>query len=296
MSERERPTSYRELASDDPHGTRAIAMALPQKVREQLALASDRPRASFTLAAITAVVLAIPLAVAQQSWLLGCTGWGTALLLVGHRLLTYATRLHVTESHLVITRGKEREAFEWAQVESIERTLLGVRARVRRGDAVMTRYVLRNLSDEALDGDTILVPSEVRELAGRAQRSVATLFGSVGVVVGTVTLGSAIAMHASTIAWLAIAAGAGLYLLLAATATFRNQLTARPDGLHLPRRRIPWDEIEEVSASGSGRKSEVRIRVAGEDPFTVFCGDADRAVAEITERRNIARRMRAEQK
>ena len=139
----------------------------------------------------------------------------------------------------------------------------------------------------------LLIPTEERELAGGARATVAGAFGAVGVgIFGFAALNAKITAHLSSNVGTGRIAGAFLYLLVSAAITYRTRLTAKRNGLHLPNRVIPWQQIEGAAPRSRSGALEVRIYLEDKEEVTVFCGDADTAVTEILERRDLARRMR----
>lgn len=287
--------AFREPANDDPHGTRAIAMALPAEVRAQLGPSGSAPSPGKLFIAQLPMQLGIQLAFIGTSPILGGALIASSMLLIAYRAPLDGPRLELTARELSFVRGDRRESFPWRKVESFERRFPGARVKIRVGESLVTRYALRNVFDQRRvpAAPPQWIPTEVRELAGGARRSVATVFGSIGVVVFTIAAGIALATHLGTGGWMAMLGSALAYALLAAGIASRSQLTARPDGLHLPRRVIAWDQIDEAAPHGGAGSSEVRIRVADEDAITVYCGDARRAAKEILERRDLARSIAA---
>jgi hypothetical protein len=208
---------------------------------------------------------------------------------------TARTRMIPEKTRLVLidVRGRER-ALPWNQVESfrVERDDIRVRARV---DGALSELVgsIAAMDPSSLPREApLLIPTGERELGGGAWVAMVG-FGAVVLFVLSLVASSG---RTDPDGWHPLV-GLGLFGLIGTGMLIavgrRARVTAKRDGLHVPGRVIPWHTIEGAAAR-TGSSTQVRIYMDGKDEVTVFCGDADTAVTEILERRDLAKRMRDE--
>ncbi len=296
---------FRASANDDPHGTRAIATTL--SAQDKTNLAADRTPERWVGA------LGLAMVVALFSWLMltnveALRALELALVPVPaigglvaagfvtrrqHRMMPEKTGLKVTDG-----RGRER-TLRWAQIESFEisrMTRVTVRARIDGATEVLVGTTAPVAGSLVAREAALLIPSTERELARNARATIAVVLGGAGIAFFAIAALIARTEFGGRSALGGILLAALLYAVITAWWILRTRLTAKRDGLHLPGRVIPWHTIEGAAPRARSANQQVRIYLEGNDEVSVFCGDADRAVAEIMERRDVARRMRAEKK
>jgi hypothetical protein len=289
---------FRASANEDPHGTRAVAMALPEEHRNALA-AAPPGNPWFVVPPLIGYVVLLAMGLVRgdsSSTFLPALLCG-GLMTAGAAGMAFRRFRMTTKSLEVINWRGHTTSVPWTDVESLTIKSNGTAvAQLRIDGKLETLKATKHASRQQLvfREPALLIPTEERELAGGARATVGGAFGALGVGIFGLAGLIAVAEHVGPNIWSGLVGGALLYLLVTAAIAYRTRLTAKRDGLHLPNRVIPWQAIEGAAPRSRSGRMEVRIYLEAEKEVTVFCGDADTAVTEILERRDVAKRMRVE--
>ncbi len=299
--------AFRTSANEDPHGTRATAMALPSAVQRMVS--EKRPVLSLLVLGATTAPHALAM---LGSVLIGASSpWALILFAVWFGFLFFIARwvrgglcLEFTSRSLRVVERTRTRDIPWRDVEQLELSAMNVRASIRSGRAreeVIVR--LPQVSPKAAArlarmAAPVFVGGPDVELARGSRIAIAVAAASVGAILAAFGTWVGVAIGHDAIGW--IVGLALLYLAMTAWTLARSRVIARSSGLWVNGKLIPWPAIEDAqagNAQGKERSSQVRVRIADADELTVSVGaDAERAVEEIRRRRDLARDEVARQK